>query len=38
MKYVVIAEELRGRITRGELPPGARVPSTRRLATDHGVA
>ncbi|WP_410630444.1 GntR family transcriptional regulator [Amycolatopsis sp. cmx-4-83] len=38
MKYVAIAEELRGRITRGELPPGARVPSTRRLATDHGVA
>lgn len=38
MKYVVIAEELRGRITRGELPAGARVPSTRRLAADHGVA
>ncbi|MEU5262493.1 GntR family transcriptional regulator [Amycolatopsis sp. NPDC021455] len=38
MKYLVIAEELRGRIARGELPPGARVPSTRRLATDHGVA
>ncbi|VVJ22916.1 Transcriptional regulator [Amycolatopsis camponoti] len=38
MKYVGIAEELRGRIARGELPPGARVPSTRRLAADHGVA
>ena len=38
MKYVVIAEELRGRIARGELPAGARVPSTRRLAADHGVA
>ncbi|WIY04963.1 GntR family transcriptional regulator [Amycolatopsis mongoliensis] len=38
MKYVVIAEELRGRIVRGDLPPGARVPSTRRLAADHGVA
>ncbi|WIV60121.1 TetR/AcrR family transcriptional regulator [Amycolatopsis nalaikhensis] len=38
MKYVAIADELRGRIARGELPPGARVPSTRRLATDHGVA
>jgi DNA-binding transcriptional regulator YhcF (GntR family) len=38
VKYVAIAEELRGRIARGELPPGARVPSTRRLATDHGVA
>ncbi|SEF29128.1 DNA-binding transcriptional regulator YhcF, GntR family [Amycolatopsis pretoriensis] len=38
MKYAVIADELRGRIARGELPPGARVPSTRRLAADHGVA
>ncbi|WP_410563714.1 GntR family transcriptional regulator [Amycolatopsis sp. cmx-4-61] len=38
MKYVAIADELRERITRGELPPGARVPSTRRLAADHGVA
>ncbi|MEQ0559047.1 GntR family transcriptional regulator [Amycolatopsis sp. NEAU-NG30] len=38
MKYVAIADELRGRIARGELAPGARVPSTRRLAADHGVA
>jgi DNA-binding transcriptional regulator YhcF (GntR family) len=38
VKYVAIADELRDRIARGELPPGARVPSTRRLATDHGVA
>ena len=38
MKYVAIADELRDRIARGELPPGARVPSTRRLAADHGVA
>ncbi|MEV6639830.1 GntR family transcriptional regulator [Amycolatopsis sp. NPDC051371] len=38
MKYVAIAEELRARIARGELPPGARVPSTRRLAAEHGVA
>ncbi|RSM39626.1 GntR family transcriptional regulator [Amycolatopsis balhimycina DSM 5908] len=38
MKYLAIADELRGRIARGDLPPGARVPSTRRLATDHGVA
>jgi DNA-binding transcriptional regulator YhcF (GntR family) len=38
VKYVAIADELRGRIVRGELPPGARVPSTRRLAADHGVA
>ncbi|MEV7093608.1 GntR family transcriptional regulator [Amycolatopsis sp. NPDC051045] len=38
MKYVAIAQELRERIERGELAPGARVPSTRRLAADHGVA
>ncbi|MEV6829091.1 GntR family transcriptional regulator [Amycolatopsis sp. NPDC051102] len=38
MKYVAIADELRERIARGELPPGARVSSTRRLAADHGVA
>jgi len=38
VKYVAIADELRERIARGELPPGARVPSTRRLAADHGVA
>ncbi|WP_372671582.1 TetR/AcrR family transcriptional regulator [Amycolatopsis kentuckyensis] len=38
MKYLAIADELRGRIARGELAPGARVPSTRRLATEHGVA
>jgi len=38
VKYVAIADELRDRIARGELPPGARVPSTRRLAADHGVA
>lgn len=38
MKYGAIADELRERIARGELPPGARVPSTRRLAADHGVA
>ncbi|WIX86324.1 GntR family transcriptional regulator [Amycolatopsis sp. DG1A-15b] len=38
MKYVAIADALRERIVRGELPPGARVPSTRRLAADHGVA
>ena len=38
MKYVAIADALRERIARGELPPGARVPSTRRLAADHGVA
>ncbi|MFJ4669426.1 TetR/AcrR family transcriptional regulator C-terminal domain-containing protein [Kitasatospora purpeofusca] len=33
-----IAADLRRRITTGELAPGARVPSNRRLAQDWGVA
>ncbi|MEV6978131.1 TetR/AcrR family transcriptional regulator C-terminal domain-containing protein [Kitasatospora sp. NPDC093806] len=33
-----IAAELRRRIATGELAPGARVPSTRRIAQDWGVA
>ncbi|MFD0276817.1 TetR/AcrR family transcriptional regulator C-terminal domain-containing protein [Kitasatospora sp. NPDC127111] len=33
-----IAADLRRRITSGELAPGSRVPSTRRLARDWGVA
>ncbi|MEU6233613.1 winged helix-turn-helix domain-containing protein, partial [Kitasatospora sp. NPDC047058] len=33
-----IAADLRRRISGGELAPGARVPSTRRLAQDWGVA
>ncbi|MFB8202288.1 TetR/AcrR family transcriptional regulator C-terminal domain-containing protein [Kitasatospora purpeofusca] len=33
-----IAADLRRRITSGELAPGARVPSNRRLAQDWGVA
>ncbi|WP_030395063.1 TetR/AcrR family transcriptional regulator C-terminal domain-containing protein [Kitasatospora purpeofusca] len=33
-----IAADLRRRITSGELAPGARVPSNRRLAEDWGVA
>ncbi|MFB7614882.1 TetR/AcrR family transcriptional regulator C-terminal domain-containing protein [Kitasatospora sp. NPDC056181] len=33
-----IAAELRRRITTGELAPGERVPSTRRIARDWGVA
>ncbi|MEU8607954.1 GntR family transcriptional regulator [Actinoplanes sp. NPDC048791] len=36
--YRRIAEELRRRILAGELTPGDRVPSTRRLAGDFGVA
>lgn len=33
-----IAEELRARIRSGELAEGARIPSTRRIVADHGVA
>ena len=33
-----IAEQLRRRINDGRLPPGARVPSTRQLVRDWGVA
>src|SRR3954447_18382320 len=33
-----IAAELRRRIAGGELPPGARMPSTRALVQRHGVA
>lgn len=33
-----IATELRRRITTGELPPGARMPSTRALVQRHGIA
>ncbi|MFD0349486.1 GntR family transcriptional regulator [Kitasatospora aburaviensis] len=33
-----IAAELRRRIATGELAPGERVPSTRRIAQDWGVA
>src|SRR5688500_5403058 len=36
--YVRIAAGLRGMIERGELLPGARLPSTRQLARDAGVA
>jgi AcrR family transcriptional regulator len=33
-----IAAELRDRIASGELPPGARMPSTRALVQRHGIA
>src|SRR4051794_18948203 len=33
-----IAAELRSRIASGELPPGARMPSTRALVQRHGIA
>jgi DNA-binding transcriptional regulator YhcF (GntR family) len=36
--YLVIAAELRRRIETGELQPGDRVPSTRSLVRDFGVA
>ncbi|HWC80136.1 MAG TPA: GntR family transcriptional regulator [Pseudonocardiaceae bacterium] len=37
-RYRSIAAELRRRITQGELVPGGKVPSTRRIATEWGVA
>jgi DNA-binding transcriptional regulator YhcF (GntR family) len=37
-RYLGIADDLRRRITRGELAPGAKVPSTRRIAAEWGVA
>lgn len=37
-RYLSIAAELRRQITQGELAPGAKVPSTRRIATEWGVA
>ncbi len=37
-RYLGIAADLRDRITRGELAPGAKVPSTRRIAAEWGVA
>lgn len=36
--YLVIAADLRRRIAEGELRPGQRVPSTRQLAKESGVA
>ncbi|MEH6377160.1 winged helix-turn-helix domain-containing protein, partial [Streptomyces sp. KLMMK] len=36
--YLRIAAELRRRIADGELAPGDRVPSTRQIAEDFGVA
>lgn len=37
-QYLTIASELRRQITQGKLVPGAKVPSTRRIATEWGVA
>lgn len=37
-RYGRIVEELRARIASGELPPGARVPSTREITRQWGVA
>jgi DNA-binding transcriptional regulator YhcF (GntR family) len=36
--YRRIAAEIARRITTGELAPGDRIPSTRRLTADHGIA
>lgn len=36
--YLVIAEELRGRITGGEFAPGDRLPSVAELGRAHGVS
>ncbi|MFI0466770.1 TetR/AcrR family transcriptional regulator C-terminal domain-containing protein [Saccharopolyspora sp. 5N102] len=37
-RYLAIAAELRRRIVQGEPAPGAKVPSTRRVAAEWGVA
>src|SRR5690242_1542964 len=36
--YARIAAELRGRVERGELSPGDRLPSTREITREFGVA
>ncbi|MCW0212298.1 MAG: TetR/AcrR family transcriptional regulator C-terminal domain-containing protein [Pseudonocardia sp.] len=36
--YARIVEAIRGRIEAGDLPPGARVPSTRQIVAEWGVA
>ena len=36
--YLQIVQLIRDRITSGELPPGAPVPSTRQIVQEHGVA
>src|SRR4051794_5866406 len=36
--YQRIAADVRARVADGRLRPGDRLPSTRRLAKDHGVA
>jgi DNA-binding GntR family transcriptional regulator len=36
--YQQIADELRGRIERGELQPGQRLPSITQLSQEYGVA
>jgi GntR family transcriptional regulator len=37
-KYLQIARHIRDRILRGDLPPGAEVPSERHIAVDWGVS
>lgn len=38
LKYVEIADDLRGRIDGGEFPPGGRLPAERDLAKSYGIA
>ncbi|WP_264924996.1 winged helix-turn-helix domain-containing protein, partial [Streptomyces sp. A012304] len=34
--YLRVAEDLRGRIESGELPPGTRLPSVAEISAQHG--
>jgi GntR family transcriptional regulator len=38
LAYVQVADDIAGRIERGELRPGDRLPPERELATDYGVS
>lgn len=36
--YVAVADHIAGRIARGDLPPGGRLPAERDLGQEYGVA
>lgn len=36
--YLQLADDLRGRIERGDYQPGDRLPTTRQLAQEHGIS
>ncbi|MEN3585926.1 winged helix-turn-helix domain-containing protein [Streptomyces sp. ZYX-F-203] len=36
--YMQVADHIAGRIAKGEIPPGARLPGERDLAAEYGVA